>query len=68
MHNNLRDPTLKEHADEGRHRAPIAKPGEAAAIGGHARAAGEDPSPDDRARGETSRADEAPPADPSPKS
>ena len=46
--NNLRDPTLKEHETGG----------------GNARAAGEGPSPDDRARGETSRADDAPPAEP----
>jgi hypothetical protein len=65
--NNLRDPTLKEHAAEGAHRQPEPEPGEEAKIGGNARAAGEDPSPDDRARGETSRADTAPPADPYPK-
>jgi hypothetical protein len=66
--NNLRDPTMKEHEAEGTHRQPVPKPGEEAEIGGNARAAGEDPSPDDRARGETSRADNAPPADPYPKS
>lgn len=66
--NNLRDPTLRSI----RLRAPIAsparKPGEQAEIGSNARAAGEDPSPDDCARGETSRADNAPPAAPYPKS
>lgn len=68
--NNLRDPTLKEHEAEAARRqpAPAPAPGEEADIGGNARAAGEDPSPDDRARGETSRADNAPPADPYPKS
>ena len=66
--NNLRDPTMKEHAAEGTHRQPIPKPGDEADIVGNARVAGEDPSPDDRARGETSRADKAPPADPYPKS
>ncbi|MDF2639943.1 MAG: hypothetical protein K0R64_2927 [Novosphingobium lindaniclasticum] len=65
--NNLRDPTLKEHEAEGAHRQPTHEPGEEAEIGGSARAGGEDPSPDD-ARGETSRADNAPPTDPYPKS
>jgi hypothetical protein len=64
--NNLRDPTLTEHAAEDPHRQPELEPGEDAAIGGNARAAGEDPSPDDRRRGETSGADNAPPADPYP--
>jgi|GEM_PF-6165141 hypothetical protein len=66
--NNLRGPTLKEHEAEGAHRQPAPELGEEAEIGGNTRAAGEDPSPDDRARGETSRADKAPPADPYPKS
>ena len=57
--NNLRDPTLKEHATEGRHRAPTPVPGDEAEIGGHARQRGEDPSPGDRKRGETSIADGA---------
>ncbi|WP_340314402.1 hypothetical protein [Rhizorhabdus argentea] len=65
--NNLRDPTLDEHAAQGGQRAPRPKPGGEAEVGGNARAAGEDPSPDNRARGETSRADHAPPADPYPK-
>ena len=55
--NNLRDPTLKEHADEERHRAPTPVPGDEAEIGGNARRRGEDPSPDDRERGETLIAD-----------
>lgn len=66
--NNLRDPTLKEHESRGGHRQPAPVPGTEAQIGGNASAAGEDPSPDDRARGETSRTDNAPPADPYPKS
>jgi hypothetical protein len=61
--NNLRDPTLKEHAAEGAHRQPEPQPGEDAKIGGNVRAAGEDPSPDDRRRGETSRADDPYPKD-----
>jgi hypothetical protein len=65
--NNLRDPTLKEHAAEDPHRQPEREPGEEAKIGDNALAAGEDPSPDDRRRGEMSRGDTAPPADPYPK-
>jgi hypothetical protein len=57
--NNLGDPTLKEHEADGGHRAARAAPGEAAVIGRNARRRGEDPSPDDRARGETSVADSA---------
>ena len=66
--NDLRDPTLKEHEAEGAHRQPTHEPGEEAEIGSNARAVGEDPSPDDRACGETSREDNAPPAGPYPKS
>lgn len=54
---NLRDPTLRDQATEGRHRAPTPVPGDEAEIGGNARLRGEDPSPDDRKRGETSIAD-----------
>jgi len=55
--NNLRDPTIKEHEAEGGHRAPRPVPGNEAAIGANARQRGEEPSPADRARGETSVAD-----------
>ena len=55
--NNRRDPTLKDHAVEGRHRAPTPIPGDEAEIGDNARRRGEDPSPDDRKRGETSIVD-----------
>ena len=61
--NNLHDPTLKEHEAQGGYRAPHPVPGDEAAIGGNARRRGEDPSPDDRARGETSVADKAPAID-----
>ena len=61
--NNLRDPTLREHEAEGGHRAQQPVPGDKAAIGGNARQRGEHPSPDDRARGETSVADPASPVD-----
>ena len=52
--NNLRDPTLRDHATEGRHRAPKPVPGDQATIGGNAQDRGEDPSPSGRKRGETS--------------
>jgi len=55
--NNLRDPTLKEHEAEAAHHQPVPTPGDEADSVGNARVAGEDPSPDNRARGETSRAD-----------
>src|SRR3546814_14485349 len=58
---NLLDPTVREHEAEGRQRASNPKPGDKAEIGGDARAVGEDPSPDHRARGETLRTDQAPP-------
>jgi hypothetical protein len=58
--NNLRDPTLKEHEAEGGHKAPQPQPGDAAVIGANAHERGEDPSPDNRERGETSVADAAP--------
>lgn len=58
--NNLRDPTLKEHETEGRHRAPQPTPGDEATIGANAHQRGEDPSPGDRERGETSVADKGP--------
>src|SRR3546814_18124573 len=61
---NLRDPTVREHEAEGRQRASNPKPGDKAEIGGDARAVGEDPSPDHRARGETLRTDQAPPLGP----
>ena len=61
--NNLRDPTLRDHEAEGGHTAPRPVPGEDAAIGGNARERGEDPSPDNRERGETSVADDAAPVD-----
>jgi hypothetical protein len=57
--NNLRDPTLKDHEAKGGHRPAQPVPGEDAIIGRDARQRGEDPSPDDRARGETSIADQA---------
>jgi hypothetical protein len=61
--NNLRDPTLKEQEAEGGHRPPQSAPGDEAVIGGNTRQRGEDPSPDDRERGETSSADPAAPVD-----
>ena len=61
--NNLRDPTLKEHEEAGGHRPAADVPGEEAVIRRNARERGEDPSPDDRARGETSVADPAAPVD-----
>jgi hypothetical protein len=61
--NNSRDPTLKEHETEARHRPPAPTPGEDATVGGKARRPGEDLSPDDRARGETAVTDKAPPVD-----
>ena len=61
--NNLRDPTLKEHEAEGGHRPPQSAPGDEAVIGGSAHERGEDLSPDDRQRGETSSADPAAPVD-----
>ena len=61
--NNNLDPTLKEHEAEGGHRPPSATPGEEAVIGANARRRGEDPSPGDRERGETSVADAAAEAD-----
>ena len=61
--NNLRDPTLKEHEKADGHQPAAAVPGEAAAIDRNARERGEDPSPDDRERGETSIADPAPAVD-----
>ncbi|WP_343519993.1 hypothetical protein [Sphingomonas sp.] len=61
--NNLHDPTLKEHEAEAGHRAPLPQPGEDAKIAGNASERGEDPSPDDRERGETSDADHAAPLD-----
>jgi hypothetical protein len=61
--NNLKDPTLKEHEAEGGHRPPKRVPGDEAEIGGNARERGEDPSPADRERGESSVADRPPPAD-----
>lgn len=64
--NNLRDPTLKEHEAAGGHRPVRKVPGEEAAIGRNARERGEDPSPDDRRRGETSIADPAAPVDADP--
>jgi len=57
--NNLHDPTLRDHATEGRHRAPKPLPGEEATIGGNARDRGEDPSPSSRKRGETSIANQS---------
>src|SRR3546814_12471634 len=59
--NNLRDPTVREHEAERGQRVSNPKPGDKAEIGGDARAVGEDPSPDHRARGETLRTDQAPP-------
>jgi hypothetical protein len=61
--NNLRDPTLKEHEAQGGHKPQHGVPGAEATISGNARERGEDPSPDDRARGETSVADPAAPID-----
>jgi hypothetical protein len=61
--NNERDPTLEEHADAGG-KGPAQRsalldqqgPGE---VAGNARLKGEDPSRDDRQRGETSSRDRA---------
>lgn len=64
--NNLRDPTLKEHEEAGGHQPAVEVPGEEAVIGRNAREHGDDPSPDDRKRGETSIADRAPPVDANP--
>lgn len=64
--NNLRDPTLKEHEAEGGRHPPIPTPADEVEIGSNARERGEDPWPDNRERGETSRAGKAPPADPHP--
>ncbi len=61
--NNLRDPTLKEHEAAGGRQAPREASGEEAIIGRNARERGENPSPDDRKRGETSVADPAAPVD-----
>jgi hypothetical protein len=61
--NNLRDPTLKEHDAEGGRKVPRPEPGDDARVGSDAGAASEDRSPDDRTRGETSRADKAAPLD-----
>jgi hypothetical protein len=58
--NNNLDPTLKEHEAEGGHRPAGRTPGDQAEIGPDA---DEDLSHDDRARGETSSADNAPPVD-----
>jgi hypothetical protein len=60
--NNLRDPTLREHEGKGHHE-PQPAPRDEAQIGGNVRPRGEDPSPDNRKRGETSGADKAPPVD-----
>ncbi len=57
--NNNLDPTLKEHEAEGGHRPPAKAPAGEAVIGANAKQRGEDPSPDDRERGETSIADAA---------
>ena len=56
--NNLRDPTLRDHETERRHKSPEPVPGGDASVGGNARERGEDPSPSSRKRGETSVADE----------
>lgn len=61
--NNDRNPTLEEHQKVGGH-TPARPPGGAeAAVGGNARQRGEDPSPDNRRRGETAISDRAAPAD-----
>lgn len=57
--NNNRNPTLDEHQEAGGHRPARTPDGEKAAIGGNARQRGEDPSPDDRRRGETAINDRA---------
>jgi len=60
--NNMRDPTVRDHeGSEGpaQQSAKMQEGGSAFDIAGNARARGEDPSPDDRARGETSSADPA---------
>jgi hypothetical protein len=63
--NNNHDPTLEEHRGQG---GPGARGGDFTEgapfdIAGNARVRGEDPSPDDRARGETSSKEPAPPVD-----
>jgi len=64
--NNMRDPTMRDHeGSEGpaQQSAKMQEGGSAFDIAGNARVRGEDPSPNDRARGETSSADPAPAVD-----
>ena len=60
---NNRNPTLDEHQQAGGHRPARPAVGEKAAIGGNARQRGEDPSPDNRRRGETAINERAAPVD-----
>lgn len=64
--NNMRDPTVRDHeGSEGpaQQSAKLQEGGSAFDIAGNAKILGEDPSPDDRARGETSSAEPAAPVD-----
>lgn len=61
--NNNRNPTLDEHQQAGGHRPAHPPDGGKATIGGNARQRGEDPSPDNRLRGETAINDRTPPVD-----
>jgi hypothetical protein len=64
--NNERDPTLEEHAGTGKgpaQRSAILDQQPPDDIAGNVRLKGEDPSPDDRERGETSSKDPVAPTD-----
>ena len=61
--NNNRNPTLDEHAEAGGHRPARPGPADQDDITGNARVRGEDPSPDDRRRGETASTDRAAPVE-----
>ena len=64
--NNMRDPTVRDHEGSkgpAQQSATMQEGGSAFDIAGNARVRGEDPSPDDRPRGETSSADPAPAVD-----
>lgn len=58
--NNNRNPTLRELERAGGHRPPAPASADDVQIVGNAKLRGEDPSPDDRRRGETSIADKIP--------
>lgn len=63
--NNMRDPTMRDHeGGKGPAQDSARGPdGNRTDIAGNVREHGEDPSPDNRARGETSGAERAPPVD-----